>query len=84
LKTATLAAVSITLRDDLGAGLYSMVLFDGENVKAFTGVKEMGYLAEGQGDATAELVKLLNQGFRLAVYDLTAVSKVSKTLGLRV
>jgi hypothetical protein len=25
-----------------------MVLFDGENVKAFTGVKEMGYLAEGQ------------------------------------
>jgi DEAD/DEAH box helicase domain-containing protein len=82
LKTATLAAVSITLRDDLGAGLYSMVLFDGENVKAFTGVKEMGYLAEGQGDATAELVKLLNQGFRLAVYDLTAVSKVFEDVGL--
>ena len=82
LKTATLAAVSITLRDDLDAGIYAMVLFDGENVKTFTGVKEMGQLADGQVDATAELVKLLNQGFRLAVYELAAVSEVFDDVGL--
>jgi len=42
----------------------------------------MGQLADGQVDATAELVKLLNQGFRLAVYELAAVSEVFDDVGL--
>ncbi|MEM2096495.1 MAG: DEAD/DEAH box helicase [Candidatus Caldarchaeum sp.] len=82
LKAVSFSAIAVGLRDDLGAGLYSTALFDGDETRVFTGMTEFNQPDEEHNEALSRLLNLINQGFKVLVYDLTSVLKTLENAGL--
>ncbi|MEM2972637.1 MAG: hypothetical protein QXS50_00625, partial [Candidatus Caldarchaeum sp.] len=73
---------AVGLRDDLGAGLYSTALFDGDETRVFTGTTEFNQPDEEHNEALSKLLSLINQGFKVLVYDHASVLKTLEKAGL--
>ncbi|MEM4189342.1 MAG: DEAD/DEAH box helicase [Candidatus Caldarchaeum sp.] len=82
LKAVSLSAIPVVLREDLGAGLYAVALFDGEQTHAATGVLEFNQPADEVAAPIAILSQLLNQGFTVLVYNMQALTRNLEKCGL--
>ncbi|MEM1946088.1 MAG: helicase-related protein [Candidatus Caldarchaeum sp.] len=82
LKAVSLSAIPVILREDLGAGLYSVALFDGEVTHTATGVLEFKQPADHAAALFTALTQLINQGFRLLVYDKESTARNLENCGL--
>lgn len=82
LKAVSFSAIAVGLRDDLGAGLYSTALFDGDETRVFTGTTEFNQPDEEHNEALSKLLSLINQGFKVLVYDHASVLKTLEKAGL--
>ncbi len=82
LKLATISAADFTLREDLRSGLYAVALFDGEETTHVVGVKELGQPDEEVSKILARITQLMNQGFRIAVYELESLKSMLASSGL--
>ncbi|MEM4287518.1 MAG: DEAD/DEAH box helicase, partial [Candidatus Caldarchaeum sp.] len=82
LKAMSLSAVSVIMREDLGAGLYAVALFDGEATHAVTGVLEFKQPTDDAAQLLATLSQLLNQGFITLVYDKEMLIRILENCGL--
>ncbi|MEM4281081.1 MAG: DEAD/DEAH box helicase [Candidatus Caldarchaeum sp.] len=82
LKAVSLSAIPVILREDLGAGLYSVALFDGEVTHTATGVLEFKQPADDAAALFTALTQLINHGFRLLVYDKESTARNLENCGL--
>ncbi|MER3601316.1 MAG: hypothetical protein C4339_01190 [Nitrososphaerota archaeon] len=82
LKLASLAAVDLTLREDLRSGIYGLALFDGEEVSCVTGTKELGEPDRAAAPILQGLSSLIDRGFRVIVHDLGDVEALLTSAGL--
>ncbi|MCX8201181.1 MAG: hypothetical protein N3H84_03660, partial [Candidatus Caldarchaeum sp.] len=81
-KVVSISSVAVVLRDDLGAGLYSFSLFDGEESKAFTGVFEFNKPVDDASAIVLEVSKLVDKGFAVVVYGIEILLKTLEAAGL--
>lgn len=82
LKLVSLSAVGVVLREDLGAGLYCVSIFDGEEEKCLTGVFEFNKPVDDPSNVVVEISKLVDRGFSVVVYDLETLTKTLEQQGL--
>jgi len=82
LKAVALTALRLVLREDLGAGLYSISLFDGEKTHHHTGILEFNNTSDDPSNIFSALSKYVNQGFKVLCYGLDSLCKTLKDSGL--
>ncbi len=82
LKALSLTVLPLVLREDIGAGLYSVAFFDGEGTHVFTGIMEFKRPSEEAEEALSKLLHLLNQGYKVIVYDFESLMKALEGCGL--
>jgi len=81
-KLVSLSIVDITLREDLRYGIYAIALYDGEETLKVIGRKEFGEPDEQAGEVMGKLSKLVNQNFKILVYDYETLDKMLLSTGL--
>jgi len=82
LRLASIAAADLTLRDDLKSGLYGVAIYDGEEVRASIGVKELGQPEETPSTLVSSIASLIDEGFTILVYDFSTLSSALDSAGL--
>jgi hypothetical protein len=83
LKTLTIAAEELSLREDLQAGIYGLACFDGEKTEVAVGWKEFGQPAPLDNGFLSFLSNRLDEGFQVIVYDLRTAYHALNRAGLR-
>jgi len=83
LKTLTIAAEELSLREDLQAGIYGLACFDGEKTEVAVGWKEFGQPAPLDNGFLSFLSNRLDEGFQVIVYDLRTAYDALNRAGLR-
>ncbi|MEM3031939.1 MAG: helicase-related protein [Nitrososphaerota archaeon] len=83
LKTLTVAAEELTLRDDLRTGLYGVACFDGEKTVVSVGLRELGQPEPVNPELLTLLSARLDEGFHIVVYDMNTIYSGLDRAGLR-
>jgi len=82
LKLASISAAALTLREDLRSGLYGISIYDGEDALVSVGFMELGRPDQAYSDVLTILSSLINQDFKVLVYDWRSLSKALEDSGL--
>ena len=83
LKLASIAAVDLTLREDLKSGLYGVAIYDGEDIRVSIGVKELGQPEETPSNLISDIASLIDEGFKILVYDSSTLDSALDSAGLK-
>lgn len=82
LKLASISAEALTLREDLRSGLYGVAVFDGEESLASAGFFELGKPDQSHSSLLTYLNSLIDEGFRIIVYDFRSLGRSLEDAGL--
>lgn len=82
LKLASIASSTLILRDDLRSGLYGLALYDGGECSTVVGVTELGKPDQSYSKIVVELSNLIDQGFKVLIYDYSSLSSAMEEAGL--
>ena len=81
LKLASITGTALILRDDLKSGLYGIAVYDGEETEVSIGVIELGHPDQSYTKIMMKLSNLIDQGFRIIVYDYSTLSSTIELAG---
>ena len=81
LKLASITGAALILRDDLKSGLYGIAVYDGEETETSIGVVELGHPDQSYTKIMMKLSSLIDQGFRIIIYDYSTLSSTIELAG---